>query len=138
MTGRPVGNETNRGQVEPVVALPALAVLCIGLSLYAVVLQGASVPTDRDVARPTLERVEDRLTAAGVAEPARLSRAARSGSDDFELNVTLDAAGQRWSAGPAPPPTAATARRSLGVRTAPGKVSAGTLRVAVWPGEGDG
>lgn len=138
MAGRAVGNETDRGQVEPVVALPALTVLCIGFSLYAVVLQGAIVPADRDVAGPTLERVEDRLTAAGVAEPARLSRATGSGPDDFELNVTLDAAGQHWTAGPAPPPTAATARRSLGVRIAPGEVRAGTLRVAVWPGEGDG
>lgn len=138
MTGPPAGNETDRGQVEPVVALPALAVLCIGLSLYAVVLHGASVPTDRDVAGPTLERVEDRLTAAGVGEPSRLPRVTGSGPDGLDLNVTLDAAGQRWAVGPAPPPTAGTARRSLGVRIAPGEVRAGTLRVAVWPGEGDG
>lgn len=138
MAVQSTGNPRCRGQVEPVIALPALAVLCIGLSLYAVVLQGASAPADRDVARPTLERVEDRLAAAGVAEPPRLSRVAGSGPDDLHLNVTLDAAGQRWSAGPAPPPTAATARRSLGVRIAPGEVRAGSLRVAVWPGEGDG
>lgn len=138
MAEPPVGTDASRGQVEPVVALPALAVLCIGLSLFAVVLQGVAVPAERDVAEPTLERVEDRLTSAGVAEPSRLSRAARSGSDDLDLNVTLEAAGKRWAAGPMPPPTAATARRSLGVRTAPGVVRRGVLRVAVWPSEGSG
>lgn len=127
-----------RGQVDPLVALPALAVLCIGLSLYAVVLGGTVHVTDRNVAEPTLDEVADEVTVAGVADPSRLPTARRAGPTGFHTTITIEASDRRWTAGQAPPETADTASRSVAVRLGPGTIRAGTIRVAVWPGEDRG
>lgn len=125
---------TERGQAEPLVALAALAVLCLGISLYAVVLDGVTDPVDRDLAGPTLSRVTDRVVTAGVAHPAAVTDSTTAGPVGHAVNVSLTAAEERWTAGPAPPARADTGSRSVGVRLAPGRVRPGELRVTVWEG----
>lgn len=135
MTGTAVAWRSSlgrRAQVDPLVALPALAVLCIGLSLYAVGLLGAATPAEREVARPTLEVVGDVVVVAGVADPVRLQRGAAAGPVGYLTHVRLTADGQVWTAGPTPPESADRASRPVSVRVGPGTVRTGRLRVAVW------
>lgn len=129
----------NRGQVEPVVALVALFAVCTGVSLYAGILVdvSTSVGSDRDVVTPTLDRVENVVSTAGVVSPERAERALSVGPAGYELHVSIRADGQRWTAGPVPPAssdpnTTATASRRASVRVGPGNVRAGRVQVVVW------
>jgi hypothetical protein len=109
--------------------------VCVAVSTYATALVGAGYEADRNVAAPTLDRVVDRLATGGVADPGRRERARHAGPAGYRLNVTLAAAGQRWSVGPTPPSSrtdADTAAHSLGVRLAPGRIRPGRVRVEVW------
>jgi len=130
-----------RGQTSPTAALVAVAAIGIGLSLHATVLSGVSPVADRNVAEPTLERVHDAVVTAGVATPERLEGATAAGPDGYQLRVSLRVDGVRWTAGPTPPSgiepgqqesQTETAARRVAVRTGPGRVTAGSLRVEVW------
>lgn len=122
-----------RGQTEPLAALVAVAALGIGLSMYAGVLD-ATLPTDRDrsVAPAAAERVDQRVAPDGVADPDLVPESHAVGPDGYATNVTLRAAGEGWSSGPAVPAGADTATERLGVRLGPGRVEPGRLTVTVW------
>lgn len=128
-------SSVRRGQVEPTVALAAVFGVVVGLGLYAGVLADA-MPGDRDrtLADPAAERIHDELApTAEIVVPDRLDRADEAAPDGYRVNVTVTVATRRWTAGPAAPPTADTARRRTSVRLGPGRVRSGTLRVEVWP-----
>jgi hypothetical protein len=130
-------SDTDRGLVEPTAALAALFAVCAATALYAGALGDAVRPADRDLGDPTVARVYDEVADGGVVDPDRLPRAAGSGARGHRLNVTLRAAGERWSYGPQPPATtnrtAERASRRVSVRRGPGDVVAGRLGVVVWP-----
>lgn len=125
-----------RGQTEPVVALVALFAVCVGVSLYAGVLSDVttSLGSERDVAGPTLDRVEDAVSTTGIVEPDHADRALDVGPDGYGLHVSVRADGQRWTAGPTSPEGEATqtASRRVSVRVGPGRVRPGRLQVVVW------
>lgn len=120
-----------RAQVEPVAALAAVFAVCAGVALYAGVLPGV-LPDDSsgNPAEPALVSVHDEVTTLGVADPGRLPSA--TAPDGYALNATLSVADERWSVGPDVEGTTNAAERSVSVRTAPGVVRPGTLRVEVW------
>lgn len=121
-----------RGQVEPLAALAALFVVCVGLSTYAVVLADTGGPTDRDLAEPTLAAVHDDVTVRGVVHPARLDRTPGDGPVGARLNVSLATGDRRWAVGPVVAAHGDRASRTVSVRLGPGRVRAGHLRVVVW------
>lgn len=125
-------SSTRRGQVEPTAALVALFAVCAGVTLYATALDGALPSPDRDRAGPTLSRIHDSLEHAGVVRPDALAAARATAPDRYRVNVSLAADGRRWTAGPAPPREADAARRRVSVRTGPGRIRPGWLRVEVW------
>jgi hypothetical protein len=106
--------------------------VCLGVSLYATVLTGTTPTTDRKLARPTLERVHDRVAPAGVVGPHRLTSARDAGPTGYAMNLTLVAASQQWTVGPRPPVTTDRAGRRVAVRTNSTAVRTGRLQVAVW------
>lgn len=122
-----------RGQVEPLAALVAVFAIATALTLYAGVV-GDVLDRDesRDTVEVTLDAVAAEVTEAGVAEPQRLSRASQATPDGRELNVTLRGDGTVRQYGPTPPERAEQASRPIGVRTEPGRVGAGELRVVLW------
>ena len=122
----------DRGQVEPTAALVALFAVCMGVGLYAGVLDAALAPTDRNLAEPTLERVHDAMSDGGVVAPDDLPAGRAAGPEGHDLNVTLVAGDRVWTAGPSPPPGGDRADRPTGIRTAPGRIVPGRLRVVVW------
>ena len=121
-----------RGQVEPLAALAALFAVCVGLSVYAVVVADTGRPTDRDLAGPALATVDDAVSVRGVAHPARLDRALDSRPSGTRLNVTLTTDGRAWAVGPTPAVHGDRASRRVSVRLGPGRIRAGRLRVVVW------
>lgn len=135
-----VGGSAIRAQASPTAALVAVAAIGIGLSLYATILAGVAPTPDQDVAGPTLERVHDAVTSAGVADPEQLSEAVGAGPAGYDLQITLSVDNSRWTAGAKPPgqaengvhPETETATRWVAVRTSPGTVAAGRLQVVVW------
>jgi hypothetical protein len=135
-TGRTDRQEpaATRAQVEPHVALVGLAVVCLGVSLYAGTLTSAIGPSDRQVASPALSAVADRVCRAGVADPSRLSRASEVRPRGYRLAVRLETADRRWRDGARPPEAVdvQAAARRVSVRLGPGDVRPGTLRVEVW------
>mgnify|MGYP000032397539 CR=1 FL=1 len=122
-----------RGQVSPTAALVAVAAIGLGLSLYATVFAGVAPTADREIADPTLARVHDIVAPAGVATPAPLDEARSAGPAGWSVRVELRAGTTHWSAGDTPASDAAfqTAGRRVPVRTAPGQVRVGWLRVVV-------
>ena len=121
-----------RAQVEPSVALVAVFAVCAGLTLYAVVLDGAIVGSDRDLSRPTLDRAHDALDESGVVDSDSLAAAHAAGPDGYRLNVTLTTPDGRWTAGPVPPRRADAATRRVSVALGPTRAVPGTLCVGVW------
>jgi hypothetical protein len=121
-------------QVEPTAALAATFAVVVGVALYAGAL-GTATPDQptRALANPALDRVHTALSPNGtVVRPGRIGRGPEAGPDGYRTNVTVRTATRRWRAGPAPPPGAASAGRSVGVRVGPAAIRAGTLRVEVW------
>jgi hypothetical protein len=106
----------------------------MALSLYATVFAGIIPGPDRNVAEPTLERVQDTVVTAGVAAPEKLDDATVAGPNSYRLHISLRTESRSWSAGPTPPGpgSAETATRRTAVRTRPGEVHSGQLRVVVW------
>lgn len=128
----PTPPRSEKAQVEPLAALSAVFAVGLALSAYAGVLD-ATLPTpDRNLAEPTVERVERAVCEAGVADPDALADGLRVGPDGYRLNLTLVAAGQRWHAGPPAPPAADSAESAVSVRIGPGRVRTGRLRAVVW------
>lgn len=122
-----------RGQVEPLVALVAVVAVCIGLGLYAGVLDATrSVDADRATVETVASRALDAVAPTGVASQNRLAEALDAAPDGYRLNATLLSGSHRWSVGPAPTGRGRTADRPTGVRLAPGDVRPGTLRVVLW------
>lgn len=121
-----------RGQTSPTTALVAVAMVCLGVSLYATVLSSTSVLPDRELATPTLERAHDTLAPAGVVEPTRLRSAMKTGPAGYRLNVSIVATEARWQAGPVPPAATDRASRRVAVRTQYVGVRPGSLVVQVW------
>lgn len=128
----PATRSFERAQAEPLAALVAVVAVCLALSLYTGVLE-ASLPgrSDRAVGDAAIERVERAVAPAGVAQPDRVERGPDAGPEGYETNVTIEAAGERWTAGPGVPETADGARKAIGVRVGPGSVRAGRLEVHV-------
>lgn len=125
-------SSARRGQVEPLAALAAVLAVGVALAGYAGALDAAlPAGSDRDRAEPMLDRAAATLRPDGVARPARLARAADP-PRGYRANLTLTAAGHRWTVGPPVPGSANTVARRLPVRVAPGEVRRGRLRVGVW------
>jgi hypothetical protein len=118
--------------VEPLAALAALFAVCVGLSAYAVVLADAGEPTERELAAPTLETVDDAVTSRGTVRPTRLGRVTEHAPSGGRLNVTLVAGERHWTVGPRPAVDGDRASRRVSVRLGPGRVRVGRLRVVVW------
>ncbi|MDG5775856.1 hypothetical protein VB773_17575 [Haloarculaceae archaeon H-GB2-1] len=126
-------SSARRGQTEPIAALVAVVAICLGLSLYVGVLDGALPDSrDRQVADHAVDTVERASSVAGVVRPSRLSTARSTAPDGYRCNVTLVVDDRRWTAGPAPPNRTQTASRRVSARIGPGRIRPGTLRVVVW------
>lgn len=131
---RPAVGEANRAQVSPTAALVAVATIAMALSLYATVFAGVVPDPDRNVAEPTLNRVQDTVISAAVAAPEKLSAAADAGPNNYRLHIALRTDSRHWSVGPTPPASdvTETATRRTAIRIRPGTVRSGHLRVVVW------
>lgn len=123
---------SGRAQAEPLAALVALFAVGAALSVYAGVLDGTLSTTDRNPAEPTVERAERAVTEVGVVDPDTLPTGLRAGPEGYRVNLTLDAAGRTWRAGPTPPPSADSADLAVSVRVGPGRIRPGRLRAEVW------
>jgi hypothetical protein len=152
----PAPDPGDRGRIETVGGLVALAAVCAAVSIHAGVLADAAPTPDRDVADPTLAATHDRLAVAGVIDPARAANATLPAPDGYRLNVTVavtdgddGTVDRRLTRGPAPPasvpdgPSAPpgtedlpagvdAAARTASVRVGAGAVRVGRLRVVVW------
>jgi len=128
-----MSHSSDRAATEPLAALVAVVAVSSGLALYAGVLDDtlADATGDRDVAGPTADAVERRVTTGGVVDPERVSDALAAVPSGYEGNVTLRAERQ-WSAGPAPPASADTDERTVSVALGPATVRRGRLTVTVW------
>lgn len=137
-SGRDGSEGRRRGQVEPLAALVALAVVCAALSVYASVLDGAltgAPSVDDGTAGQVTDRVRERVAPAGVAVPSRLSDVtgdAGVAPDGHRLNATLACHDRTWAVGTSPPPGASHVREPVSVRVAPGAVRPCRLAVVVW------
>ncbi|PSP93712.1 hypothetical protein BRC91_08970 [Halobacteriales archaeon QS_4_62_28] len=123
-----------RGQTEPLVAVVAVVVVSLALSLYVGVLD-AQLPGQRDrtVAETTVAAIEDHVAPTGVAVPVRLYTAANGTPSGYEARATLTTGSEDWTLGPDQPPARADrASRRVGIRIESGRVVPGRLRVAVW------
>jgi len=127
----------------PVVALAALAVVGVGLSLYAGAVDTAVSPrpdraSDATTAETTADRAAAALSPAGIARPGRLSVAHSALPDDLRANLTLRSANETWRSGPSLPRSVADGDRGrratvpVEVRLAPGRVRTGRLTVVIW------
>ena len=125
-----MSRSSDRGQVEPLAALVAVAALGVGLSLYAGVVSDALDATDEPRTEQVLERVHDRTAPNGVVDPRRLADVVNRSRP--HVNATLATGTRRWTAGPSRPARADIARRQVSIRLAPARVRAGRLRVSVW------
>lgn len=145
------GPREGRAQTEPLAAIFALAVMALGLGIYAGyvtdVLPGTS---ERAVEQPTLDRVWAEIETNGVYDPSTTSLEdvpARALPQGFSVRITVtrvDDDGRIETVdavtfGPEggvstvePPDDARRASRSIPIRRAPGVVDGGTLEVVVW------
>lgn len=123
---------SGRAQVHPVSALVAVFAVGVALSAYAGVLDATLSTPDRNLAEPTVDRVERRVTDAGVVDPAALADGARAGPDGYRVNLTLTAVGTTWRIGRRAPARADAAEVAVSVRVGPGRVRPGSLRAEVW------
>lgn len=125
-----MSSSSGRAQAEPVVALVCVAVLCVALGGYAAASHAVLPSTDRDHAPAVLAAVADELVRNAVADPGRLEPAAAA--SPLGVNATLTVGNETWQVGPVPPARADAASRPVAVRTRPGTVALGTLRVVAW------
>ncbi|WP_121822212.1 DUF7285 family protein [Halostella salina] len=123
---------TRRGQTEPIAALAAVLAVGAGLALYAGLVDTTLAGGSARDATPALRRVWRAVAETGVVSPADLAAGLDTAPDGHEVRITLSAAGETWTAGPAAPADAASASRTASVRVDPGTVCVGRLRVEVW------
>lgn len=130
-----MSSSSGRAQTEPLAALAAVFAVAIGISLYAGVLDHALEGSpDRDIAEPTLDRVERTVAPDGVVTPGRLSEVTEHAPADYRMNASVHADGRTWSVGPAPPnATVDRASTRVAVEVTPTAVESGELRVVTWP-----
>lgn len=138
-------SSARRGQAEPLAALVAVVAVGAGVSLYAGALADARIAgagpgpgpgpgSDPDATAGTAaDRALERVAPVGVARPGRMADLPSVAPSGYRLNATLTCGTERWTVGP-PAPSSATARadRPTSVRTAPGRIRPGTLRVVIW------
>lgn len=131
--------QSRRAQTSPVAALVACFAVVCGVSIYAGVLDDAVPSADRDLAGPTLDRVTDAASDAGVVVPKALDGARRVGPDGYAVNVSVRVGplddrsnADTYRYGPTAPPTVDTAARDVSVRVAPGRIRTGRVVVRVW------
>jgi hypothetical protein len=126
---------SDKATTEPLAALVAVFAVTLGLALYAGVLNDAfgTLDDDRNIATPTADAVEQRLSSAGVVQPERLHNALDTVPANYHGNATITATtGERWSRGREPPNSADTETRTVSVRVRPGTIRRGTLTTRVW------
>lgn len=125
----------NRGQVDPLPALVAVAVVGLALTLYAGSLGTVPSPDPDDdaaTAAVALGAVCERVCVGGRVDPATLADGLAAAPDGHRLRIVLLAGDEEWTAGPTPPGDAASAARTVTVRVGPGETVPGRLRVVVW------
>jgi hypothetical protein len=123
-----------RAQVEPLAALVAVAILGIGLGLYAGTVETATPPDrERTTAEAALVAVVSELRTGSVVVPGRVEDTGAVAPEGYRMQVSVRAADRDWRDGPRPPTEAQTATRTLPVRVGPEAVVPGRLRVEVWP-----
>jgi hypothetical protein len=129
-----MSSSSARGQTEPLAALVAVAAVAVGLSLYAGALDDAFEDApDREIAEPTLDRVERTLAPAGVVEPASLPDGRVRVPAGYDVNITLTTDREWWSTGPVPPADESdSAGRLTSVLVGPTDVRPGRFQVVVW------
>lgn len=120
----------DRGYVEPLAALAAVFALAVGVTLYAGTLAETSPTPDRERATAMLDAVAGNAEVLGLLNPADIEIPDTPAG--WSVNLTLEAGSSRWTRGGPPSPTADRASRRVSVRTGPGIVEPGRLRVAVW------
>lgn len=127
-------SSARRGQVEPIPALAAVAMLGLALSAHATVLDAAALDTDpRPPAAPLLQTVVADLRAGAIVDPTDATNAVRRLPGDYRVNLTIHAGVRVWAAGPTPPSAGVSvAQRRLPVRIRPGVVRPGRITVRVW------
>ncbi|KAA9396822.1 hypothetical protein Har1130_03140 [Haloarcula sp. CBA1130] len=126
---------SDRATTEPLAALVAVFAITLGVALYASVVDEAfgTLDDDRNVATPTADAVEQRLSSTGVVWPGGIDGALSAVPANYHGNATITATtGERWSGGREPPSNADTETRTVSVRVGPGAVRRGTLTVRVW------
>jgi len=126
---------SDRATTEPLAALIAVFAVTLGVSLYAGVVDDAfnTLDDDRNIATPTADTVEQRLSSAGVVRPEKLDSALDGVPANYHGNATITATtGERWSGGQKPPNSADIEARTVSVQIGPGAVRRGTLTVRVW------
>ncbi|NLV13744.1 DUF7285 family protein [Haloarcula argentinensis] len=126
---------SDRATTEPLAALVAVFAVTLGVSLYAGVVDEAfgTLDNDRNIATPTADAVEQRLSSAGVVRPEEVNSALDAVPANYHGNATITATtGERWSSGREPPNSADTETRTVSVRVGAGAVRRGTLTVRVW------
>jgi hypothetical protein len=130
---RPTATRSDRAQVEPLAALVAVFAVGAALTAYTGVLDATVPSPDRNVAEPTVERVERAVgDETGVVTPKSLAEGLRAGPDGYALNLTLRSAGRTWHAGPTSPPSTDTAEVAVSVQVGLGQIRPGRLRAEVW------
>ncbi|RLM39479.1 hypothetical protein [Haloarcula sp. Atlit-120R] len=130
-----MSRSSDRATTEPLVALVAVFAVTFGVSLYAGVVDDAfsTLDDDRNIATPTADTVEQRLSSAGVVRPEKLDGALEGVPENYHGNATITATtGARWSGGQKPPTSADIEARTVSVRVGSGAVRRGTLTVRVW------
>lgn len=128
---------SDSGQTEPLAALVALAAVCLGVALYAGVLDAAAreSPQTREIAETTLDHVHRAVATAGVVDVTGIASATATGVGapaGWQVNATVRSASFEWQYGSAPPPHADQTRRRIAVDHGNGTIRSGVLRVAVW------
>ncbi|CAI50696.2 uncharacterized protein NP_5210A [Natronomonas pharaonis DSM 2160] len=124
------------GQTEPLAALVAVFALGVGLTLYAGALDSVwpLLSGTHETAALAVDATASEAADFGVVAPPITEAAAAASPAGYRLNATLRADGRMWHAGQPRPADADCDRRTVSVRTAPGRVSRGLLEVCVWRG----
>jgi hypothetical protein len=128
-----MSRSSDRGAIEPTAALVAVFAICVGVTLYAGVLESAvaSATPAQNRAASSADAVERQLSTAGIVHPNRIVTVQSELPRGYEGNVTI-ATDDRWTSGPTPPPAADGETRLVSVRVGPGTIRRGRLSVRVW------